>query len=79
MEIKLGNLVKDVVSDFSGIVVSKVEYLTGCTQYAVQSKIGSNGTYPDAVYFDHKRLIVIDNGIDIQSEDTGGTMRDCPK
>lgn len=35
--IELGDKVKDTISGFQGIVVSKCEYLNGCKRYQIQS------------------------------------------
>ncbi len=80
--IKLGNEVKDKVTGLQGIVISRVEYLTGCTQYGVQPQ-SKDGLMLDSYYIDWNRLELVGHGIDpafVSSEkDPGGPNRDCPK
>lgn len=35
MNIQLGNEARDKITGFTGIVTSRAEYLTGCTQYGL--------------------------------------------
>lgn len=56
-DIRLGAEVEDRVTGFVGIAVSRVEYLTGCTQIGVQPK-GEPGKneVPATQYLDWQRL-----------------------
>lgn len=54
--IELGDSAKDIITGFSGVVIGKCEYLTGCDQYALQPKTEKNGTYQDSRWFDSSRL-----------------------
>ena len=60
--IKLGQEVKDRVTGFKGIVVSKTTYLQGCDRVAVQPK-WTEGEVPKVADFDEPDLIVVGNGI----------------
>lgn len=53
----LGTKVKDLVSDFTGIAVAKIEYMNGCIQYQIQTKVKEDGTLPDARWFDEEQVI----------------------
>lgn len=75
--IQLGQHVRDEVTGFEGIVTSRVEYLTGCTQYGVTPRAQPDGKLPDGHYFDFKRLRVIDKGVSETVEgdaENGGDM-----
>lgn len=78
-QIKLGNKVKDSVSGLTGIVTSRIEYITGCVQFGVAQKVKADGTLPDTVYIDESRLEVVDKGVAVDTVKTGGVMRDAPK
>ena len=54
--IKLGIKVKDVVTEFTGMVIGRVEYVTGCAQYLVAPKAGADGSFKEAVWLDEVRL-----------------------
>lgn len=54
--INIGDEVKDKISGYTGIVLDKVEYITGCVQHSVQ---GENNITPSEMKFDEIRLEVI--------------------
>lgn len=76
--IKLGNKVEDIVSGFTGIATAKVEYLNGCIQYCVAAK-SLEGKPGENVYFDVQQLKVVDEGVTVQSNVTGGPSIYQPK
>lgn len=78
-EIKLGNKVKDIVTGFEGIAVSKVEYLNGCVQYCVKPAKGKDGKMPEGEYIDQQQLSFVSVGVAVKVKDTGGVMSDAPK
>ena len=55
-EIRLGNKVKDKVTGYTGIAVTKVEYLNGCVQFCVKPEVGKDGKMPDGEYIDVHQL-----------------------
>ncbi len=78
--IELGNEVKEIVSGFCGIAVSRIEYLNGCVQFGIRGKVGSDGKVPDTQYFDDKYLEFVGKGVSVQKKPTGGNMGiDTPK
>lgn len=79
MTIQLGNLVRDIITGFQGTAISRVEYLTGCTQFGVVPKCGKDGKYPDAQYFDDKRLEFVKEGAATKVAKTGGLQIDAPR
>ena len=57
--ILLGQKVKDKVTGFEGIAVSRVEYMNGCIQYGVRPRYieaEMKGIYPQAEYIDQDEL-----------------------
>lgn len=61
--IKLGKKVKDKVTGYIGILVSRCVYLNGCVQYCVQPKHESGIKLQEGAWIDESQLIVIDDGI----------------
>lgn len=57
--IELGDLVKDTISDFEGIVTAKVTYLFGCNRVGVTPKVLKDGKKQDAEFFDEPQLMVL--------------------
>jgi len=83
MKIKLGSLVRDVVTGFIGVATSRVEYLNGCIQYCVTPPVDKDGAMRPGEYIDHQRLVVEavigePGAIAAAVSDTGGPQRDAP-
>lgn len=79
--INLGDKVKDVVSGFVGIAVSRHSYLNGCARIGVQPEVDKDGKLPEYETFDEPQLQVIEKskiniGITIEA---GGPERYMPK
>ena len=59
--IKLGDLVKDLVTDFAGIATSRTEYLYGCVHIGITSRgLDKDGVPVGAMNFDEQRVILVD-------------------
>ena len=72
--IELGVMVKDCVTGFRGVVMGRVEYLSGCNQYLILPKVGSDSKYTLGQWLDEQRLI-IDISVDkivLSVKDPGG-------
>ena len=55
--ILLGSRVKDSMTGFEGMAVSRTEYLYGCVSIGVQpTELRPNGKPEHVVYFDEQRL-----------------------
>lgn len=89
--IALGSKVRDRVTGFSGIAISKVIYLNGCVQYCIKPPIKDNGTMIEGEYVDSQRVEVVGPGVlnvivDLKDQKStidppasvGGTMSDTP-
>jgi len=71
-KIKLGCKARDKITGFEGIVVARIKYLFGCTQYAIMPKWIEGQKTEDSEYFDVGRLEVIGEGIskeDVQAKE----------
>ncbi len=55
-KIKLGNKVKDKVTGFEGIAISKCIYLNGCIQYAIKPPVDEKGDMRKEVWIDEQQL-----------------------
>lgn len=76
MTIQLGNLVKDKMSGFSGIVSGRQEHLSGMIQFAVQPAASPKtpADHPDAISFDEYVLEVKGKGIAASLPPTDDTV-----
>ncbi len=79
----LGKLGKDKITGFQGIIIGKIEYLFGCTQYGLAPRALNEGNkIIETNWFDEGRIEIIGEGIaveEVQAERPGGINRDCPK
>ena len=80
----LGKIATDKLTGFKGVVTGYSEYLTGCSQYCLQPKIGYKGEWVEARWFDegkvvftkdvkisHEELIADENGCDTNHPHVG--------
>lgn len=57
---ELGQELKDIVTGFSGIVMCRSEYFTGCKHYGLASKaLSKEGKVNEWEYFDESRLVLV--------------------
>lgn len=78
MKIKLGSVVKDLVTEAEGIVTSYTKYLTGCDSIGITRKgVNNDGKPYETIWIDVNRAKVL-SGPDsdmqqvINSSDKGG-------
>lgn len=57
---KLGEKVKDIITGWKGTVTARIEYLNGCLQYCVESKVDKEGKMKKAPYIDEGQLELIE-------------------
>jgi len=55
-EFKKGDLLKDKITEFQGIVTGRADYLTGCNTYLLVPKVGEKGEFREGYWFDEQRL-----------------------
>jgi len=74
--LELGQKVKERITGFSGVVMARVEYLTGCHQYAVgPQKMDKDGTMPGWTYLDDDLLVKVKGKISLKKKPTGGPQQ----
>lgn len=57
----LGVTATDQVTKFTGVVMARAQYLTGCNQYALQNpNLDKDGAPRKWVWFDEHRIVVQD-------------------
>lgn len=53
----LGDVLRDKVTGFAGVVMARSDYFTGCRHYALQAqKVNKDGKVPDWEWLDEQRL-----------------------
>jgi hypothetical protein len=51
-----GEYVRDIVTNFTGVITGRADYLTSCNGYIVQPEIDKDGKPQDGHWFDEMRL-----------------------
>lgn len=60
MKIDLGDLVRDRVTGFEGVVVAITFWLNGCVRITIQPcQLTEKGTHPDSVTFDEHQIELV--------------------
>ena len=82
----LGQEVKDIVTEFQGVVIARTQYLNKCIRYGIQPTKLKDGKPLDWEYIDEEQLEETSSGIDDKiknifkkSKSSGGDRRDCPQ
>ena len=57
--IRLGDTVRDKTSGFTGIAVTRAEFINGCVQYDIQPKVGKDNKFVESQSVDEGSLEVI--------------------
>jgi len=77
----LGKQARDKITGFEGIVVARVQYLTGCDQLGLAPP-AKDGDVKPAQYFDEARVEIIGDGVaaaSVRGQVNGGPNRDSPR
>ncbi len=68
---ELGEKVKDKITKFKGVIMARIEYLTGCNQYGISpEELTKEGKRPDWEYIDENRLERIPGKIILKNQQT---------
>lgn len=70
--INLGAMYRDRVTGFTGIAMSRTEYLNGCQRVCLQSRELKDGKPMDGQIFDTEDLELIDSGVTQSGNQTSG-------
>ena len=55
-KIELGDVVKDVITNFEGVVTCRCEYITGCTHYGIAPLELKDSKPQDSHWLDEQRI-----------------------
>ncbi len=70
MHDKIGRRGRDIITNFSGIIIGRLEYISGCSQLLLSGRAKDDGTLGDGHWIDEQRVeidmekakVVLDNG-----------------
>lgn len=57
--LEFGVTAKDVITNFTGVVIGKVEYMTGCNQILLSAKCPKAGAKYECQWFDEERVVEV--------------------
>lgn len=55
----LGLTARDKITGFGGVIVSRIDHITGCDQYFLQPKVDEKGAAVEGRWFDDNRLDIV--------------------
>ncbi len=58
--VNLGDKVRDTITGFTEIAISRTIFLQGCDRIAIQPIVGKDGTLPEYQHFDEPQLEVLE-------------------
>ena len=70
--IHLGDVARDTITGFEGVVVARTEWLTGCARLTLQPKVKKDGTLPDSMTFDEPTCDLVTSNQPQPARTTGG-------
>ena len=68
---ELGIEAKDVITGFSGIVMSRTQHITGCNVYSIALKVLDSGKPAETQWFDEARVEKTGEGVKLDDHDDG--------
>ena len=77
-KIKLGDLAKDKITGFTGVVICVSNFLNGCTRCAIQPKELEKGIPIEEHYFDIEQLVKVKESTKAEAKPKGGPRKDAP-
>lgn len=62
-KIELGDLAKDTITNYIGVVTGFTKHITGCDRFILQSQECKDGKLPDAYSFDVTTVELVKKGV----------------
>lgn len=73
--VAMGDKVKDTLTGFTGVVIARVEHMTGCNQLFVLPKSDKENEIKNGCWFDIERIEKIaDREVQLQARRTGADI-----
>lgn len=70
--LKLGDVAKDSITGFTGVIVCISEWLNGCRRLSLQPQQLDDGKMLEAHTFDAEQIVRVEAGVDTPPEPHGG-------
>jgi len=73
-----GYKAKDMVTGLKGVITARVDYLTGCNQYALTPDVGKDNSMKESYFIDESRIEILSKkpiSFKKNKKDPGGPVR----
>lgn len=76
-KLKLGDIVRDTITGFKGVVIARTDWLNGCVRMSVQpDRLDKEGKIKGAEVFDVEQLELVKAGVHAPTNPSGGPCDD---
>jgi hypothetical protein len=75
-EIKLGDVARDTISGFEGVVIGRTEWLNGCARWCLQPQKLHDGKPIEGHWFDEPQVERVKADAVLEIQKTGGPRSD---
>ena len=76
---KLGEIAKDKITGFEGVVITRSQWLSSCNTYSIQSKSLVEGKPVERQHFDEPQLELVSEREFKPKRETGGPAKAPPQ
>jgi heat shock protein HspQ len=70
---ELGDVLRDKITGFEGVVVARTQWLSNCNVYSLQSQVLHEGKPQDRQAFDEPQLELVKPKVLKENRETGGS------
>lgn len=75
-KVELGDIARDTITGFEGVVISTTKWLNGCVRYAIQPQQLKDGKVIEPEWFDSQQVELVRTNYREPSRPSGGPQRD---
>lgn len=76
-DIQLGDVARDSITGYQGVVIARTEWLNGCWRIVIQAQELKDGKPIEAQTFDIEQLVLVQKRGHVAKKDTGGPRPDA--
>ena len=74
--IELGDIARDTITGFEGVVISETYWLNGCLRFAIQPQQLKDGKVIESEWFDSQQVELVQANYRTAQKKTGGPQND---
>ena len=78
-KLELGQIVKEIHTGYTGVVMARTDHITGCIQYGIlNKKLDKNGDVREWEWFDEDRFVCVGKKKKAMIKDSTAVGGPCP-